>query len=523
MRKATLQIYEQEIDDLYRAVELAHDGPPAGSNSTVNLNRLRSVVEAVQTACKESTTVGAVDMDEELLARGVDSLQVLSDDEARRKSEVEKTLGLFINRIDQLAEAQSHVVSTHKSRDTDPHVCIITGTTGYIGSYILRSLMQSTRVGTIYCLDRGSDSASRQRIHNAEVDEELPTAFADTVHFLEEDLTHETFGLEPGMFQAVSSSATLIIHTAWPVDFNLLLSSFIEHLVGVKNLCNFSAQCPLRPDFMFLSSVSAVMNLAFRPGTVLPEEIIEDLSAPVAAGYGESKYLAERMLDHAVKKLHIPATVVRIGSVCGATLSPGRWNPKEWLPRLIMGSFSLGVIPDSLGDYDPGTMDVTWLPIDVLADVLVEIAMKERAALAQGRLLTGAPVYHLMNPERTSWRVVLPSIVEALRGPSGRESLGESRDGRPVAVGPRLEWLNKLRAVTTNLGDLGSAQEATPVNPALKLVDFYEEKLREKVFPQWEMANAISTSHSLQEAGSVIPPDMEKWIRIWWDSEGMAV
>ncbi|KAI1824100.1 hypothetical protein F4861DRAFT_548893 [Xylaria intraflava] len=550
MRKASLGLYAQAIDDLYQAVESTRSGGGADSAPKVNIDDLDAIVAAIQLACKESTTIPDVGKDDNILTRGADSLQVLRlcrnlrssvgidnlkpttvysnptpvalakaiqgvvrgqgniDKESRgsRESRLEGALAPFTRRIDELANIQSQTAEKQDGAGNG-HVCLITGTTGSIGSYILRSLIKDANIGTIYCLNRGPDSISRQRKHNAEVDPELPTTFPENVHFLEGDLTHPSFNLSPELFETLSSSVTLIVHNAWSVDFNLPLPSFTKHLVGVESLCKFSAQGSRRPAILFLSSISAVMDLALRPDQAVPEEILTDLSVSAPVGYAESKYLAERILGYAGAKLQIPIAVARIGQVCGATHSPGRWNPNEWIPRLIKGSASLGALPDSLGDYGVGLKDVDWVPVDVIADAIVEILLKATS----GERPTDTRLYHLVNSQRTSWAESVPAIVATLNDLNARHGSKTT-----VRVVSRQEWLQSLRSSGNNLDTLQSGGASADVNPALRLIDFYEEKFAEKVFPQWETANAASLVAIQQGAAGISHQDIEKWIRLWW-------
>ncbi|TGJ77123.1 hypothetical protein E0Z10_g10759 [Xylaria hypoxylon] len=550
MRKASIGRYAQAIDDLYQIVESA---PPADTGRKVNIDDLEAVVVAIQLACKESTTLREFGREDNLLSRGMDSLQVLRlcrnlrfsigidnlkpttvysnptpitlakaiqiavrgqgslEEESKddRKLQLKETLALFTRRIDQLAGNRPQAPGK-KHRTGDGHSCIVTGTTGSIGSYILHSLMKDKNITTIYCLNRGPDSATRQRNHNAEVDHQLPTTFPETVHFLQVDLTHVTFNLSQELFEQLSSSVTLIVHNAWSVDFNVPLSLFTENLVGVENLCKFSAQSLHRPAIVFLSSISAVMDLALRQDQVVPEGVLDDLSVPAAVGYGESKYLAERILAYAAEKLEIPIAVARIGQVCGATHSPGKWNPSEWIPRLIKGSASLGALPDSLGDYGADVKDVDWIPVDMVADAIVELLLKKWVA-SRHEQHTDVRVYHLLNLQRTSWAEILPVVVNTL-------SSLKSQDGNKASVDvvSCQEWLKSLRSLANDIDAIHHGNDLTDVNPALRLIDFYEDKFAEKVFPQWGTENAASTITILQQVGSISDGDMEKWIRLWW-------
>lgn len=563
MRKATLDLYAEDINNLYQEVDSITVGLSVNEEGRVDLNDLEAVLAVVRVAYEESTALHDIGVNDNLLAHGVDSLQILrlcrnlrsktavqnlkpaiiysnptpaalaeaiqkaykgnihlsnEQQSIERTSRLKERLAFFTSRIDQVAKTQPQATSKEKqSAGPTSHVCIITGTTGSIGAYLLHKLMAHDQVDTIYCLNRGRDSASRQGVHNAEVDPRLPTTFPRTVHFIEADISHDTFNIEPELFDILSSSATIIVHNAWPVDFNLPLSAFNKHLAGVENLCRFSMRSAHRPTIMFLSSVSAVMDLALRSDNPVPEDIFGDLSAPAAAGYGESKYIAERILNHAVESLHIPVIVARVGQVCGAIHSPGRWNPKEWVPRLITGSVDLGIIPDSLGAYDAGTMDVDWIPVDVLAHALIEILLNTQANTSSHGQPSRPKVYHLMNPKRTNWANLLPAVLETSKGSKPGFAKYDGGSDAPISVVTREKWLAGLRESANNLDSAHQAEQtSTFVSPALKLIDFYEEKLAERVFPRFDMANSISASTVLQQTSNVNLQNMRQWVRLWY-------
>lgn len=173
--------------------------------------------------------------------------------------------------------------------------------------------------------------------------------------FLTADLSEpQTLGLRAEVYQTLRETVTLIIHNAWLVYFNLPLQVFESQLAGVVNLAVLGAESTRRAAFVFLSSISATMNLALT-GTannhkVVPEAILTDIDTPAPVGYAESKYIAERLLEVASTQLNLRqrTVILRLGQIAGAARSGGRWNPADWIPRLIQGSRQLGVIPNSL-------------------------------------------------------------------------------------------------------------------------------------------------------------------------------
>ncbi len=66
----------------------------------------------------------------------------------------------------------------------------------------------------------------------------------------------------------------------------------------------------------------------------MPEKSFHDFTIPLAMGYAESKYIAELLLEAAVKESGISAVICRVGQLAGPVLKGGMWNKQEWLPSV---------------------------------------------------------------------------------------------------------------------------------------------------------------------------------------------
>jgi thioester reductase-like protein len=160
------------------------------------------------------------------------------------------------------------------------------------------------------------------------------------VTFLKSDLSDpKTLGLPEEIYGIIREQVTLIIHNAWKVDFNIPLQSFKDQFAGVVGLSSLCAQSSRQAAFVFISSISAVMDFdGAQQGeqgayshNVIPETVITDINAAAPAGYAESKYIAERLLAHAAEKLGLRnVSILRLGQIAGPARSDGRWNVAEW-------------------------------------------------------------------------------------------------------------------------------------------------------------------------------------------------
>lgn len=556
-RKATLIAYSEEINALYADAEKTWVGPTGVLSQRQNLADTVAVAEVIQARLKNIARLDALGLEEDFFARGVDSLAVLrlirdlrglfgveqlqpgtvylhpnamslaktihdisqestltkQDQEAQRRRRLTEVLNFHFQEIDQQACALHSCgnLNTKSGRASNAtHAVVLIGSTGNIGSYLLRSLLIHEAVEHIYCLNRSPSSETKQLIHNTKSDATLPTYFSkDRVTFLEANICNARLGLANSDYEIIRKTAALIIYSAWPVNFNLPLSAFENQLTGVTNVCDFAVRAELAPKLLYLSSVAAAMGFNGTKNEIVKEEILEDLGAPAANGYAESKYVAERLLGRAAEKMRLDVRIARAGQVCGPARSKGAWKREEWLPSLVLGSRYLGALPESLGSYGPDDKDVDWVPVDVLADVIVEIGMgADSDAKAQ--------VFHPFKQPALGWGNLVPAVLEAMK--SSSSARGRWKDDMKVVSS--AEWLAKLRAsaatISADHGGHDKDMEAVlKENPAIRLLEFYQKKLGENSVLKWDTKNSERASQTLRQAKAISPSMMKGWVQDW--------
>lgn len=406
-------------------------------------------------------------------------------------------------------------------------VVVLTGSTGALGSYILDTLL-TKQIAHIYCLNRASDAQLLQSERNQ--GRGLPTSHdAARVSFLTADLAQESLGLPLATYNKLITSATLVIHNAWPVNFNLSLASFRPQLDSLVNLVRFTATAATSPHLFFVSSIGSVMSYC-TPSLTTPEEVISADSVPGPNGYAESKHLSERLLDHAAQQLSINTSFARVGQIAGAVNHAGLWNKHEWFPSLVLSSMHVRAIPDSLG---PTMSKIDWVPIDMLAEVIVDLVLSRHDEATQKvsayptKQPKHASVFHPLNPHPTTWEVVRQILIDELSG----SSPSADKEKGPLETVPLRAWLAKVRKDMDSMvgghdalkdEDLADFLE---VNPAVKLLEFYEEALGggKEACNEMEIEKTLRRSAKLRDLQGIKPDWIRKWVREWLASMGRDV
>lgn len=449
-----------------------------------------------------------------------------SDDD---RAVMDSLLDTYRGAIDQIPKPQT---SSRPDRpvENNPITVILTGSTGTIGTHLLHALLSRPGIGHVTCLNRSRDggkATQQARFTTAGLE---TTDLATRVTFLRADLSRPLLGLEPATYTDLRARAGLIVHNAWAVNFNLGLTAFRPHLAGLVNLLTLCAALDSPGGgLVFVSSVSAAGGTG-----ATPEEIMSSLDTPHRNGYARSKLLGELLCDAAARRLGgVRVAVARVGQVAGAVrrrTGGGGWNRAEWLPSLVISSLLRlgGRLPRDLG---PQFSAVDWLPVDVLSDVLVDVAMcRGESGIELGVEPTtgqdagggGAEVFNLRNPRITNWEALIPAIIDA-----ARTLLPPERDYEVVSPSA---WLARLRDSESDNKDI---VEDNWSNPATKLLDFYsnglwantdttEQNTTQRTQPM-AIDRALASSSTLRDVPAVSAEWMRKWVGEWLtESKGLA-
>ncbi|KAF9468258.1 acetyl-CoA synthetase-like protein [Collybia nuda] len=324
-------------------------------------------------------------------------------------------------------------------------IVLLTGTTGALGSYLLAGLVNRSDIHHIYAVNRHHPRDSRpllERQIDGFTSRNLDPSILRTakITLIEADVS-AVFWNVPNKFL---HQITVVIHAAWPVDFNRSLSSFSGALEGLRNLIDFVAGLP-KARLLFISSTGLFRN--WPSARLVVEGPANDPAVAAGLGYTESKWVAERVLDIAAERLRIPVSVVRVGQLSGGI--KGAWNTAEWFPSMVQSAIGLGCLPicDRL---------VSWLPVDVAAQGTVELLR-----CGQSRY------FHLEHPYPVRWTAIFEPLASML----GAKLI------------PFEEWLSQVRDRAFS-DTQGRTESPKPTNETKKVDASYPRVLR--ILPYFE-------------------------------------
>lgn len=421
-----------------------------------------------------------------------------------------------------LAEKYRHPIqSPNGSFDhSKERVVILTGATGFLGTHILALLLQDPNVSKIFCLVRANHpNDAAQRVSESLKSRGLlisddPDIQDSRLVCLPCSLAEPRLGLSEADWNQLTSQATILIHTAWSVNFSLKLRSFEDQLAGLRNLLDLrNATKNSAARLVFISSTAAVASSGL--GTrAIRESLSSEPEDSSPLGYSRSKWVAESICasarvggsssataatsDSTVRREEIsPIMIIRVGQLCGN--KQGVWNMTEAWPTLLSSAKLTGCLPD----FSDEVLD--WLPVDLAARAVLELSS---ATIGKGQSTRAwkyhkTPVFHVLNAhQEPSWS----DLCRWVGRDTGKEvnELGAASTGQEIQVVNPDSW---LRSLETLLED--------HEHPARALLHLWKGMLARDHEPERPIFDTERAERVSETMKTVPPLEQDDVIRMW--------
>lgn len=364
---------------------------------------------------------------------------------------------------------------------------LVTGATGSLGSHLVAHFAGLPNVKTIVCLNRrvsGSEPMDRQRQSMESRGIKFDTNAHSKVKVFETDTAKPMLGLPRDKYEDLQNTVTHVLHNAWPMSGKRPVKGFGLQFQVIRNLIDFVRNISCRRDgkvsFQFISSIATVGHYPIWSGNVNVPEERTTIDSVLSNGYGDAKFVCERILDETLHKHpdNFRAMTVRLGQVAGSKTS-GYWNPAEHLSFLIKSSQTLRALPDFKGL-------LSWTPVNDVAATLGDLLLADNAP---------HPIYHIDNPVRQPWGEMILVLADALGIPQNK-------------VIPFDEWVKRVRNFP------GSVELD---NPAAKLIEFLDGNFTRMACGGLLLDTTNSREHSktLASVGPVSKDTARNYIEAW--------
>ncbi|XXG95646.1 TATA-binding protein (TBP) [Hypoxylon texense] len=255
-------------------------------------------------------------------------------------------------------------------RLSDADTVLLTGTTGFLGAFLLSTILETTSAQVI-CLVRfadlssGNESSSIARIRKNLLDLGLwNDSILDRIEVLPANLARKRFGLSPESFDNLATRVQVIIHAAATVNLVYPYAAMQgANVFGTREILRLACRGGatvhhISTNGVLPPSVEGWSEDAMLDVTEVPEKLLD--------GYGQTKWVAEQLVLEAAKR-GLPARIYRPGTISGHSTS-GSTNTYDLLNALIVESLQLGYAPDIEGWYAEMT------PVDFVSKAITSLA-----------------------------------------------------------------------------------------------------------------------------------------------------
>jgi len=338
--------------------------------------------------------------------------------------------------VDLLREATLDadiIPSTHSGSSTVDNI-LLTGSTGFVGRFLLKQLLMETRA-SVFCLVRGNSADhAAARVHQtlAEVGMEAAT-FEGRIVAIPADLRDPLLGLDESMMARLGSDVDSILHCATSMNhLETYATAAPANVHAVKRLLKMATTGKPK-TFNYISTLGIFAPDASGHSRVVNELTpIENEKHSVHSGYVASKWVGEKLSMIAAAR-GIPCNIFRLG-LAWAESHEGWFDDRQHTSRLIRSCLLSGC---GIQDF---YYESTPVPVDYVS----------RAILSLANLTSdGGGIFHLTSNQRP-----VDGLFEQCN------AILE----KPLELLPFRDWLTRMKRLRARGLDL-------PIAPLLDLYD----------------------------------------------------
>ncbi|ELR97037.1 thioester reductase domain-containing protein [Gloeocapsa sp. PCC 73106] len=340
-------------------------------------------VEGYKLRCNAPKGALTSSLKEQIQERKTEIIEILNNQFSSTTTQTQSTEEIILD-----SEIIPSVVT---QSSTQPANILLTGATGFLGSFLLSELLKRTSAG-IYCLVRAEtiELAWQKLKSNLEFYLVWDESSSQRITLILGDLSKALLGLSQETFEKLSEQIDTIYHNgAWvhhASPYSLLKAT---NVLGTQEVLRLACHNRVKPVH-FISTISVFPPDASTKIFTETDNIAE--YEPPYGGYARSKWVAEQLVTQAQKR-GLPVNIYRLGPISGHSKT-GVFNGNDFLYRLIIGCTQLGSAPE-------GERILDILPVDYASEAIACLSQKPE-------LLN--QTFHLIHPQPVSSTVLFEEL-----------------------------------------------------------------------------------------------------------------
>jgi amino acid adenylation domain-containing protein/thioester reductase-like protein len=275
----------------------------------------------------------------------------------------------------------------------------LTGATGFLGAFLLSSLLESTSA-RILCLVRFSDPSEEDapvgiaRIRKNLLDLGLwRDSILDRIDVLPGNLAHSRLGLTPSAYKELVANVQVIIHAAATVNLVYPYAALRDANVGgTREILRLASQSGATLQYVSTNGVLPPSDKAWPESSMIE---VDSVPENLVDGYGQTKYVAEQLVHEAGRR-GMPVRILRAGTISGHSTS-GSTNTYDLFTALLVESLHIGYSPDITG------WRAEMTPVDFVSNAITSLSKD---------IQTKQRVFHLGDPNPLETKLLFDGLAE---------------------------------------------------------------------------------------------------------------
>jgi nonribosomal peptide synthetase MxcG len=309
-------------------------------------------------------------------------------------------------------------------RAFDPGRVLLTGATGFLGAFLLQSLLEHTRAEIVCLIRAADDTQAADRLQRTLLKYLLwDNRLADRIVVaIAGDLTRPDLGVGAKRFVELAEDIDAIYHNGARVNHLEPYARLrLANVDGTSEVLRLATTTRLKPVH-YVSTCDVAVNMGDNPA-VLREDLRVDARSLMPNGYVASKWVAEGLVRAAAER-GVPVVIYRPSRVCGHTVTgAGSIDDSFW--NLIRAMVVLAAAPVV------GEQTVDLVPADHVAAAIAHLSRQPGSI---------GKTFHLTNPRPVPIRLVLNVLRQR---------------GYELAEIPSAEWARRLAAGAEQAAEAG--------------------------------------------------------------------
>ncbi|HWI45280.1 MAG TPA: thioester reductase domain-containing protein [Rubrobacter sp.] len=301
-----------------------------------------------------------------------------------------------------------------------PERVLLTGATGFLGSFLLAELLRHTRA-EIHCLVRAPNVEEGERRIRGSLEtyalwdeKRSPRIFP-----VAGDLSEPLLGLGDERFEELADEIDVVYHNGasvnWVYPYDALKPT---NVLGTQEVLRLASRHGTKPVH-FVSTLGVFPLVGRSDAGVVREDDDLDHGGSLYNGYTQTKWVAEKLVEIA-RARGLPVSVYRPSLIAGDSRT-GAWNKDDFTCKMIKSWVGLGNVPDV-------NTELNMVPVDYVSRAIIRLSLQEGSLGKRFHLANSHPVkidnliswieafgYPLKRIPYDRWRTELLNPVKGLR------------------------------------------------------------------------------------------------------------